>query len=197
MKIETVSTTTNVTVIAGIIVFIASIVLMTLTNLNLKNASPDTFYAVQIEGEPKIKEVIVTDTPAENPDAMRSWIKIVVANYFNYNANNYKQVIESGRENFTKSFYEAFAKATKERIFENVENGYYVSTAIVEKEPILIQQATIDGASYYKFYLRLTAIYKSELKTIITNPKIIVTVKFENPETNVRGIAISDLTITR
>lgn len=59
MDIKTVSKSTNFSVIIMIIVFLSLPVLMLMTNFNLKNASPSNFIAVQIEGEPKIKKVIV------------------------------------------------------------------------------------------------------------------------------------------
>ncbi|WP_350613332.1 DotI/IcmL/TraM family protein [Pseudomonas sp. HY7a-MNA-CIBAN-0227] len=177
-------------------VFVAIIVLMVITNKNLHNASPTTFLAVQIEGEPKIHELLVQERPTENPEAMKYWIKNSVLQFYNYNANNYIDVMKSGEDLFTTDFYPAFSMATALRIKENVKNGFYISSAIVDLDPILVQQGKIDGDSYYKFYLRLTTIYKSETRTIVKTPKIVITVKFENPEINVRSIAIADLTIS-
>ncbi|QUG90724.1 hypothetical protein GR140_18850 [Pseudomonas putida] len=197
MKIETTSRLTNLSVVGSILVLLALPVLMIITNNNLKNASPDRYYSVQIEGEPIVKEVVAEERPIENPEAIKSWVKSAVIQYFNYDANNYKKVIESGRDNFTASFFKPFKDATEERIEANIKAGYYISSSIVELDPILVKQAVIDGDSYYKYYLRLNTVYKSEMQTIIKNPKVFVTVKFEKPSSNVRGIAIADLTISR
>lgn len=197
MKIETTSRLTNLSVVGSILVLLTLPVLMIITNNNLKNASPDRYYSVQIEGEPIVKEVIAEERPIENPEAIKSWVKSAVIQYFNYDANNYIKVLKAGRENFTKEFFGPFSVATKERIESNIDAGFYISSSIVELDPILVKQAVIDGDSYYKYYLRLNTVYKSEMQTVIRNPKIFVTVKFEKPSSNVRSIAIADLTISR
>lgn len=194
MKIETVSKTSNLAVIVMILVFLAIPTLMIMTNSNLKNSSPSRFLAVQIEGEPKIREVYVQDRPTENPEAMKSWVKTAVIKVFNYDANNYIDVMKASQTDFTKEFYpDLFKMATQ--IKDNVQQGFYITSSVVDLEPVLVQQAVIDGNSYYKFYMRIVTYNKSELKTIMRTTKLFVTVKFENPEQNVRGIAISSLTL--
>lgn len=58
MQPTIISNLTNLGVIGGILIFLALPVLMITTNMNLENASPDDFLAVQIEGEPVIKELL-------------------------------------------------------------------------------------------------------------------------------------------
>lgn len=195
MKIESVSKTTNLVVIVMIAVFISLPAMIIYTNLNLKNASPDRFLAVQIDGEPKIREVYVQEKPTENPEAMKLWVKNSVVNFYNYDANNFIQTIKDGKHLFTEDYYPTFSVATALRIKENVAKGWYVASSIVEMEPILVQQGVIDGDSYYKFYMKIITYNKSELSTIPKTTKLFVTVKFENPEQNVRSIAIADISI--
>ena len=195
MKIETVSKTTNLVVIAMIAIFLALPALIIYTNLNLKNSSPSRFLAVQIDGEPNIREVFVQERPTENPEAMKSWVKNSVINFYNYNANNYIQTIKAGKPLFTEDYYDIFSTATAKRIKENVAKGFYVASSVIEVDPILVQQGVIDGNSYYKFYMKIETYNKSELSTIVRKTKLFVTVKFENPQKNVRSISIADISI--
>jgi hypothetical protein len=75
MDIKTVSGTSNFTVIILIMVFLALPVLMIVTDMNLKNSSPSNFLAVQIEGEPIIKKVIVQSKPVHNAESIKNLVK--------------------------------------------------------------------------------------------------------------------------
>lgn len=195
MDIKTVSKSTNFTVIIMIIVFLSLPALMLMTNLNLKNGSPSNFIAVQIEGEPKIRKVIVQEKPVHNAESIKSWVKISTNYFLNYDINNFKQRLLDGDKYMTKRFFPSFVVNHAKRIRENAENGFVISTSVVIEDPVLTGKAVVNGVSYYKYYVKTSTIYKSETKNAYKNHEIIVTVKLENPEDNLRGIAIDELVI--
>lgn len=195
MDIKTVSKSTNFTVIIMIIVFLSLPILMLMTNFNLKNGSPSNFIAVQIEGEPKIKKVIVQEKPVHNAESIKSWVKISTNYFLNYDINNFKQRLKDGDKYMTARFYPSFIVNHAKRIRENAINGFVISTSVVIEDPVLTGKAVVNGVSYYKYYVKTSTIYKSETKNAYKNHEIIVTVKLENPEDNLRGIAIDELVI--
>jgi hypothetical protein len=195
MDIKTVSKSTNFTVIIMIMVFLSLPVLILMINFNLKNASPSNFIAVQIEGEPKIKQVIVQEKPVHNAESIKSWVKISTNYFLNYDINNFKERLKEGDKYMTKRFFPSFVVNHAKRIRENAINGYVISTSVVIEDPVLTGKAVVNGVSYYKYYVKTSTIYKSETKTAYKNHEIIVTVKLENPEDNLRGIAIDELVI--
>lgn len=195
MDIKTVSKSSNFTAIIMIIVFLSLPILILMTNFNLKNASPSNFIAVQIEGEPKIKKVIVQERPVHNAESIKSWVKISTNYFLNYDINNYIPMLKAGGKYMTKRFYPSFAMNHALRIKENAMNGFYISSSVVIEDPVLTGKAIVNGVTYYKYYVKTSTIYKAETKTAYKNHEIIVTVKLENPEDNLRGIAIDELVI--
>jgi hypothetical protein len=195
MDIKTVSGTSNFTVIILIMVFLALPVLMIVTDMNLKNSSPSNFLAVQIEGEPIIKKVIVQSKPVHNAESIKTWVKTATNYFFNYNVNNFIDVLKKGDVYMTKRYYPSFSLNHAKRINENAKAGFYISSSVVIKDPVLVGKATVNGVAYYKYYLQTSTIYKAETKNAYKEHNIIVTVKLENPEDNLRGIAIDELVI--
>lgn len=195
MDIKTVSKSTNFSVIIMIIVFLSLPVLMLMTNFNLKNASPSNFIAVQIEGEPKIKKVIVQESPVHNAESIKSWVKISTNYFLNYDINNFIPMLKGGNKYMTRRFYPSFVLNHGKRIRENAINGFYISSSVVIEDPVLTSKAVVNGISYYKYYVKTSTIYKAETKNAYKNHEIIVTVKLESPEDNLRGIAIDELVI--
>lgn len=195
MDIKTISKSTNFSVVIMIIVFLSLPVLLLITNFNLKNASPSNFIAVQIDGEPKIRKVIVQESPVHNTESMKSWVKIATNYFFNYDVNNYIPRLKAGDIYMTKRFYPAFSLNHAQRIKENANNGFYISSSVVIQDPVLTGKAVVNGVSYYKYYVKTSTLYKSETKNAYKEHDVIVTVKLENPEENLRGIAIDELVI--
>lgn len=195
MDIKTISKSTNFVVIIMIIVFLSLPILIVMTNINLKNASPSNFIAVQIEGEPKIRKVIVQEEPVHNADSIKSWVKIATNYFLNYDANNYIAILKGGNKYMTKRFYPSFSINHAERIRDNAKAGFYISSSVVIEDPLLVGKAKINGIEYYKYYVKTSTIYKAETKNAYKEHEIIVTVKLENPQDNLRGIAIDELVI--
>jgi len=195
MDIKTVSKSTNFSVVIMIMVFLSLPALLLITNFNLKNASPSNFIAVQIEGEPKIREVIVQESPVHNAESIKSWVKIATNYFLNYDVNNFIPILKAGDKYMTRRFFPAFSVNHAQRIRENANNGFYISSSVVIQDPVLTGKAVVNGVNYYKYYVKTSTIYKSETKNAYKEHEIIVTVKLENPQDNLRGIAIDELVI--
>lgn len=185
----------NFTIIVLMLLVIGIPATIILTNMNLKNASPSTFVAVQIEGKPTLKEVFIQDKPIHNSESIKSWVKISANHFLNYTANNYIDVIKAGKKYMTEKFYDSFSINHALRIKENVANGYLIATSVVVEDPVLVSKATVNGVDYYKYYIVTSTVYKAETKSAQKKHELIVTVKMEDPEINLNGIAIDELII--
>jgi len=195
MDISKVSRFLNFTTIMLTLIAVGLPVVITMTNLNLKNTSPSNFVAVQIEGVPTLKPVIIQNNPVHNSESIKSWVKISANHFLNYTVNNYIDVIKSGRKFMTARYFDSFSINHALRIKENVNNGYLISSSVVVEDPVLVSQANVNGVQYYKYYVVTSTIYKGQTKNAIKKHELIVTVKMEKPEDNLNGIAIDELVI--
>lgn len=195
MELKNVGSITSFTMIIGLIVLLSFPVLIVLTNMNLQNSSPSQFIGLTIEGKPGLRKVIVQSRPVHNSESIKNWVKIAANHFLNYNVNDFTDVIKDGRKYMTARFYNGFAMNHALRIKSNIESGYYISSSVVEDTPVLISKAVVNGKDYYKYYMRTSTVYKAEAKNAFKNHDLIVTVKMENPEDNLRGLAIDELII--
>jgi glycerophosphoryl diester phosphodiesterase len=192
---EKVENTFNMIIRVFMIIFILTLAVNINTVLNLKNSSPSSFLGIKVGKDPKIVKVIVQSTPVQNQESIKQWIKISTNHFFNYNVNNYKDVLKTGRPFLTENFYKRFTVPRALKVIEIFNSGYQISSSIVDNEPLLIGAAKINGIQYYKYFIETSTVYKSEIKHVITKHSIIVTVKIENPEDNPNGIAIDEMNI--
>lgn len=193
MEPTTVSRITNIGVVTGIITFLALPVLMVITNTNLENASPDEFLAVQIEGEPDIKELLYDDKPFYSPDAITSWVTVAANHFYNYDINNYKVVFKEGTKYVAPEIADEFVYQMAANAKKNFEAGWLITRSTVEIKPMLIQQGIVDDIQYYKYFLKTSTIFKSEQKPAYKNLELVITVRLDDPTKNIRGISIASL----
>lgn len=195
MEIKKVGGFSSFTIIILTVIMLATPIMVILTNINLKNSSPSEIVGIMIEGEPRLRKLIVQDKPVHNSESIKAWVKVATSHFFNYTSNNYKDVIREGRKYMTARFYNGFYMNHAIRINQNIKNGYYISSTVITNEPVLVAKAVRNGQDYYKYYLEGSTVYKAESRDAITDHKFIVTVKMENPEDNLRGLAIDELVI--
>lgn len=193
MQPTIISNLTNLGVIGGILTFLALPVLMITTNMNLENASPDDFLAVQIEGEAAIKELLYDDKPFYSPDAITSWVTVAANHFYNYDINNYKVVFKEGKKYIAPEIADEFVYQMAVNAKKNFEAGWLITRSNVEIKPMLIQQGTIDGIQYYKYFLKTSTMFKSEQKPAYKNLELTITVRLDDPTKNIRGISIESL----
>ncbi len=195
MDMKNTGSFTSFTIIVLLIAALSLPVLMIMVNLNLKNSSPSDFVGLVIEGDVRLRKLIVQDRPVHNSESIKNWVKVASNHFLNYNANNFKDVIVDGRKYMTQRFYNGFSINHGLRIRQNINNGYYISSSVVIEDPVLIGKAVVNGVDYYKYYIRTSTVYKAEAKNALQNHQLIVTVKMENPQDNLRGLAIDELII--
>lgn len=195
MDMKRLGSFTNFTMVVVLLICMAIPVLAILTNLNLKNSSPSQIVGLMIEGEPRLRKLIVQDRPVHNSESIKEWIKVAANHFLNYEASDYKTMITDGRKFMTNRFYEGFYMKHALRINQNIKNGYYISSSVVIEEPKLIAKAVVNGQDYYKYYMKTSTVYKAESKNAYKDHELFVTVKMENPEDNLRGLAIDELII--
>lgn len=193
MEPTTIGKVTNLGVVVGIVTIIALPVLMIMTNINLENASPDDFLAVQIEGEPVIKELLYDDKPFYSPDAITSWVVTATNHFYNYNINNYKDVFKKGEKYIAPEMASQFVLNMAKHAKKNLEAGYIITQSNVEVKPVLIQEGVIEGIQYYKYFLKTSTVFRGEVRSGFKNLDLIVTVRLDEPTKNVRGISIVDI----
>lgn len=182
----------NLAVIAGALTLVALPAMIIITNTNLDNVTPDTFLSVTIEGEPKIKELLYQEYPSYSQEAIKLWVKRSITPFYNYNANNYIDVMKSARNVLSASTRDEITHAHATRIKANVANGFLVASSIVTGGPTLIQGGIVDGIEYYKYYVELSTVYKAEGKTLYKDTQLAVTVRLDDASTNTSGISIVD-----
>ncbi len=185
----------NLSIYLFIFIFIATIFFNIITIINLSNSSPSNFIGIKVGNDPKVVKVIVQNKPVISQDSIKSWVKKSTNHFFNYNINNFKDVIKNGRPLMTAKFYNAFEIPRALKIIEIFNSGYNISSSVVMEEPLLISKANINGIEYYKYFVKTSTVYKGDFKNVVSNHEIIMTVKIENPEDNPNGIAIDEMNI--
>lgn len=195
MEIKKVGKSLNLTIQLLILCLLIVVGCFFAINFNLDKMTPDKFIAVQIEGEAKLKPVIVQPVPILNTLSMKEWIKTSVNYFMNYTSTNYYDVINGGARYMTPRLYPAYRKDFIQKVEENIKNGYQISSSIVISEPALIGQTRVNGVPYYKFYVRTSTEYKAETKTMQREHDVVVVVKKEDPKDFFRGVAIDELKI--
>lgn len=192
---EGIEKTFNIIIRLIIFTLIFSIGVNVNTVINLPNSSPNNFLGINVSNNPKVVQVMVQDHPVQNQDSIKNWVKIATNHFFNYNINNFKDVIKSGEKFTTSTFYKRFAVPRALKNIEIFNSGYQISSSIVSQDPYLIGGANVNGIQYYKYLVETSTVYKGEVRTVVSNHTIIVTVKIENPKENPNGIAIDEMDI--
>lgn len=182
----------NLTAIVGALAFFTLPAMIYITNTNLENTTPDTFLSVTIEGEPKIKELLYQENPSYSQEAIKSWVKRSISPFYNYNANNYIDVMKSARNVLSEKTREEFIHAHAVRIKAIVANGYLITSSVVIGGPTLLQSGIVDGVEFHKYYVELSTVYKAEGKTLYKEPQLVVTVRLDDASKNANGISITD-----
>lgn len=193
MEPTTIGKATNLGVVVGIVTIIALPVLMIMTNINLENASPDEFLAVQIEGEPVIKELLYDDKPFYSPDAITSWVVTATNHFYNYDVNNYRDVFREGKKYIAPELASQFVNQMAKNAKDNIEAGFIITQSNIEVKPMLIQQGLVDDIQYYKYFLKTSTMFKSETGPKYKNLELVITVRLDDPTKNIRGISIASL----
>lgn len=165
------------------------------TIMNLGNSSPSDFLGIKVGKDPKIVKVLVQTAPVQNQESIKQWIKISTNHFFNYNVNNFKDILRTGQPLLTESFYKRFTVPRAMTVLEIFNSGYQISSSIVSTDPLLIGEAKVNGVQYYKYFVETSTVYKGEIKSVVSKHTIIVTVKIENPTENPNGIAIDEMVI--
>lgn len=192
---EKIENTFNLIIKVFCVIFILTIFININTIMNLGNSSPSDFLGIKVGKDPKVVKVIVQTAPVQNQESIKQWIKISSNHFFNYNVNNFKDVLQSGAPFLTSSFYERFTIPRALTVIEIFNSGYQISSSIVSNDPLLIGEANINGIQYYKYFVETSTVYKGEIKSVVSKHTIVVTVKIENPTENPNGIAIDEMVI--
>lgn len=187
--------TFNIIIWSMLLFLIVGIAASYITTSNLSNSSPSDFIGVKVGDNPKVVKVIVQSSPLQNQDSIKNWVKISTNHFFNYNINNFKDVLKSGRVFLTADFYNRFLIPRAEKNIEVFNAGYQISSSIVVEEPYLISKANINGVRYYRYFVQTSTVYKGEIRTVNDRHEITVTVKIEDPKENPNGIAIDEMII--
>lgn len=185
----------NIIIWLTLILFFISLVAGIVTISNLSNSSPNNFIGIKVGDNPKTVKVIIQSNPLQNQESIKKWVKISTNHFFNYNINNFKDVLRSGKVFLTPEFYNRFLMPRAEKNIEIFNAGYQISSSIVSEEPYLISKARINGIQYYKYFVQTSTVYKGEIRSVNDKHEITVTVKIENPKDNPNGIAIDEMII--
>lgn len=192
---EKIEKTFNLIIKVCCVLFILTIFVNINTIMNLGNSSPSNFLGIKVGKDPKVVKVIVQTTPIQNQDSIKQWIKISTNHFFNYNVNNFKDILKTGQPFLTSNFYKRFTIPRAMTIIEIFNSGYQISSSIVSSDPLLIGEANVNGVQYYKYFVETSTVYKGEIKSVVSKHTIVVTVKIENPTENPNGIAIDEMVI--
>lgn len=178
-----------------LLLFFLSFGVMFVTLSNLSNSSPSDFIGIKVGENPKTVKVIVQSNPVQNQESIKMWVKIATNHFFNYNINNFKDVLTSGKVYLTNDFYDRFLIPRAQKNVEIFNSGYQISSSIVSEEPYLISKANINGIQYYKYFVQTSTVYKGEIRSVNDKHEITVTVKIEDSKENPNGIAIDEMVI--
>lgn len=192
---EKIENTFNLIIKFFCVIFILTIFININTIMNLGNSSPSDFLGIKVGKDPKVVKVIVQTAPVQNQESIKQWIKISSNHFFNYNVNNFKDVLQTGAPFLTANFYERFTIPRAMTVIDIFNSGYQISSSIVSNDPLLIGEANINGIQYYKYFVETSTVYKGEIKSVVSKHTIVVTVKIENPTENPNGIAIDEMVI--
>lgn len=175
---------------------IAIPILSYLASSNYSNYTPKNYIGVVIDGDNKrFKRLYIEDKPTINTESARYNVIDYVNKIMNYNSTNYVDIIRENKDLFDKKYYKSFARTLYQKINTDIDNGYHIVASIVSEKPVMIGMAYDGKNIYYRYSLKTSTIYRSEIRDRKTQHNVIVVVKVENPKDNINGMSIANIII--